>query len=286
MMGFHFKIGAMTDVGKVRAINEDYFSVSQDEGLFMVADGLGGQNAGEVASRMAIEALRDHLNNNENPLVGEYEEELSPGTNRMLSGIRLANSAIYEAGHRNAEQQGMGTTISSVRINGDVMGFAHVGDSRIYRIRGGRLERLTADHSLVEEQLRRGLITEEEAAKSKHRNVITRALGAEETILIDADEQVLLDRDRILLCTDGLTDMVGEEEINRIILNNGDDPQKACEELINRANDKGGIDNITAILVHCEKDEERAGLLERTFSFFVAGLKKAYGRIPSSLRGG
>lgn len=285
MMGFHFKIGAMTDVGRVRAINEDSFSVSQDEGLFMVADGLGGQNAGEVASRMAIEAVMDHMNNNENPLVGEYEEELSPGTNRMVSGIRLANSAIYEAGYRNAEQQGMGTTISSVRINGDVMGFAHVGDSRIYRVRGGRLERLTADHSLVEEQLRRGLITEEEAAKSKHRNVITRALGAEEKILIDADEQVLLDRDRILLCTDGLTDMVGEDEINRIVLNNGDDPQKACEELIDRANDRGGIDNITVILVHCEKDEGRAGLLERAFSLCVAALRKAYGRFPSLLRG-
>ncbi len=286
MMGFHFKIGAMTDVGKVRAINEDCFSVLQDLGLFMVADGLGGQNAGEVASRMAIEIVTDHLKNNQVPLLEGYDEELSPYTNRMLSGIRLANSAIYEAGQSNSEQQGMGTTISSVRINGDVMGFAHVGDSRIYRSRAGRLERLTADHSLVEEQLRRGLITEEEAAKSKHRNVITRALGAEETILIDADEQVLLDHDRIFLCTDGLTDMVGEDEINHIILNNGDDPQKACEELINTANDRGGIDNITVILVHCEKDEGGAGLRERAFSFFVAGLRKAYGRIPSFLRGG
>ncbi len=283
-MGFHFKIGAMTDVGRVRAINEDHFTAGQDLGLFIVADGLGGQNAGEVASKMAVEIVKSHLTNNESPLVGNYQEEFSPDTNRMLSGIRLANSAIYEAGQKNSDQQGMGTTVSSIYIKGDVMRLAHVGDSRIYRIRGGCLERLTADHSLVEERLKLDLITEEEAAKSKHRNVITRALGAEETIVIDADEQVLFDRDKILLCTDGLTDMIGDGDIERIIMRNGDDPQRACEELVNAANDEGGVDNITVILVHCLKDEGRTGLLERAFLSIVAGLRKAYGRIPGFLR--
>lgn len=278
-MGFHFKIGAMTDVGKVRAINEDNFSVEQHLGLFMVADGLGGQNAGEVASKMAIETIKSHLNNKKNPLVGEYREEFSQNTNRMLSGIRLTNSAIYEAGQRNAGQRGMGTTISSVFINGDVMSSAHVGDSRIYRIRGECLERLTTDHSLVEEQLKRGLITEEEAAESRHKSVITRALGAEETIEIDADEEVLLDRDKILLCTDGLTDMVGEEDILRMILRNGDDPQKACEELVDVANAKGGMDNTTVILLHCEKDEQRGDLIKRAFLSIVSRLRKASGEI-------
>jgi len=284
MMGFHFKIGAMTDVGKVRAINEDSFSAAQDLGLFMVADGLGGQNAGEVASKMAIEIVKGHVDTNEDRLVEEYKEEFSRDTNRMLSGIRLANSAIYEAGQNNSEQQGMGTTISSVRIMGDVLSLAHVGDSRIYRIRGARLERLTADHSLVEEELKLGLITEEEAAQSKHKNVITRALGAEEAVAIDADEQVLFDRDKILLCTDGLTDMVGEEDIERIILHNGDDPQRACEELVDTANEKGGIDNITVILVHCERDERRADLVERTFLSIIGGLKEAYRRFPGLFR--
>ena len=274
-MGFHFKIGAMTDVGKVRAINEDNFSVEQHLGLFMVADGLGGQNAGEVASKMAIETVKSHLNNRKNPLVGEYKEEFSQDSNRMLSGIRLTNSAIHEAGQRNSEQRGMGTTISSVFINGDVMSLAHVGDSRIYRIRGERLERLTMDHSLVEEQLKRGLITEKEAAESRHKGVITRALGAEETIEIDADEEVLLDRDKILLCTDGLTDMVGEEDILRMIIRNGDDPRKACEELVDAANAKGGMDNITIILLHCEKDEQRGGLMERVFLSITGRLRKA-----------
>ena len=233
---------------------------------------------------MAVDTIQSHLNNRENPLVGEYKEEFSQNTNRMLGGIRLTNSAIYEAGQRNSEQQGMGTTISSVFINGDVMSLAHVGDSRIYRMRGGRLERLTTDHSLVQEQLKRGIITEEEAAESNDKNVITRALGAEETIVIDGDEQVLFDRDKILLCTDGLTDMVGEGDIERIIMRNGDEPQRACEELVNAANDKGGVDNITVILVHCLKDEGRAGLLERAFLSIVAGLRKAYGRIPGFLR--
>ncbi len=274
-MSFHFKIGAMTDVGKVRALNEDNFSVVENLGLFMVADGVGGQNAGEVASKMAVDTIQSHLNNKKNPLVGEYNKEFSQDTNRMLGGIRLTNSAIYEAGQRNSEQQGMGTTISSVFINGDVMSLAHVGDSRIYRIRGERLERLTIDHSLVEEQLRRGLITETEAAESKNKNVITRALGAEETIEIDADEEVLLDRDKILLCTDGLTDMVGDEEILRMILRNGDDPQKACEELVDVANGKGGMDNITVVLLYCEKDEGEASLLERILLSITGGLRKA-----------
>jgi protein phosphatase len=274
-MGFHFTIGAITDVGKVRAINEDNLIVEENLGLFMVADGVGGQNAGEVASKMVVETIRSHLNDKENPLVGENREEFSQDTNRMLSGIRLTNSAIYEAGQRNSKQRGMGTTISSVFINGDVMSLAHVGDSRIYRIRGERLERLTMDHSMVEEQLRRGVITEEEAAESKYKNVITRALGAEEKIEIDADEEVLLDRDKILLCTDGLTDMVGDEEILRMILRNGDDPQKACEQLVDVANGKGGMDNITVILLYCEKDEGEASLLERIFVSMSGGLRKA-----------
>jgi protein phosphatase len=248
-MGFHFKIGAMTDVGKVRTVNEDDFTVEESLGLFMVADGLGGQNAGEVASKMAVETIKSHLNDEKNPLMGEFKEEFSQDTNRMLNGIRLTNSAIYEAGQRNSEQRGMGTTISSVFINGDVMSLAHVGDSRIYRIRKERLERLTMDHSVVEEQLKQGLITKQEAAESKYKNVITRALGAQETIEVDVDEQVLLDRDRILLCTDGLTDMVDDEEILRMILRNGDDPQRACEELVHVANSKGGMDNISVILL-------------------------------------
>ncbi|MGA1790176.1 MAG: Stp1/IreP family PP2C-type Ser/Thr phosphatase [bacterium] len=278
-MGFHFKFGVMTDVGKIRALNEDNFYVAEDMGLFMVADGLGGQKAGEVASRMAIETIKRYMNNKENPLTGKYHKEFSQDTNRILSGIRLANSEIYKAGQRDSEHQGMGTTISSVLINRNVMTLAHVGDSRIYRIRGGHLEQLTKDHSVVQEQLKRGIITKEEAEKSNYRSIITRALGAKETIRIDADEEVLLDHDRILICTDGLTDMVREDDIVRIILNNEDDPQKACKELIDKAKGGGGMDNITVILLYCEKDEQKVGFLERVFLPIISGLRKASSEI-------
>lgn len=283
-MGFHFKFGVMTDVGKVRAHNEDNFYVAEDMGLFMVADGLGGQKAGEVASRMAIETMKRYMNNKENPLKGKYHKEFSQDTNRILSGIRLANSEIYKAGQRDLEHQGMGTTISSVLINRDVMTLAHVGDSRIYRIRGRHLEQLTKDHSIVEEQLKQGIITEEEAEKSNYKSIITRALGAKETIRIDVDEEVLLDHDRILLCTDGLTDMVKEDDIVRIVLNNEDDPQKACKELVDKANGVGGMDNITVILLYCEKDEHKVGFLERVFLPIIRGLRKTSRGIQGFIR--
>ena len=284
-MGFHFKFGVMTDVGKIRDLNEDNFYIAEEMGLFIVADGLGGQKAGEVASRMAIEAIKRYMNDQENPLTGKYHKEFSQDTNRILSGIRLANSAIYEAGQRDSEYRGMGTTISSVLINHDVMTLAHVGDSRIYRIRGGRLEQLTKDHSIVEEQLKRGIITEEEAEKSNYKSFITRALGANKTIRIDADEEVLLDHDRILLCTDGLTDMVREDDIVRIILNHENDPQKACKELVDKANNRGGMDNITVILLYCEKDEHKVGVLERVFLPIISGLRKACSAIQGFIRG-
>jgi protein phosphatase len=143
-------------------------------------------------------------------------------------------------------------------------------------MREGRFEQLTVDHSLVEEQLKHRLITAEEAAKSRHKNVITRALGAEETIMIDADEEVLFDRDRLLLCTDGLTNMLCDEDIARIILHCEDDPQKACEKLVDAAKKRGGLDNITVILVYCKKQERQVGLLESAVLYIVSGLKKAY----------
>ena len=280
-MGFHFKVGAVTDVGKVRAINEDCFCIDDNLGLFQVADGVGGENAGEVASNMAIEIVQHHVSNSKDPLTGMYREELSLTTNRILSGIRLANDAIYEAGEEHPEKQGMATTISAVRINGHVMALGHVGDSRIYRIRGDYLQRLTEDHSLIEEQLKHGLITEEEAANSIYKNALLRALGSEETIMIDADEEVLLDHDRILLCTDGLTNMVREEDIVRIILDSKDDPQNACQELVDRAKDNGGADNITVVLVHCKKTKQREGLLGKVVWFTIDGLGKIYRGVQS-----
>ncbi|MGA1796430.1 MAG: Stp1/IreP family PP2C-type Ser/Thr phosphatase [bacterium] len=273
-MGLRIKVGAVTDTGRTRDINEDHYIIAKDMGLFLVADGLGGHNAGEVASRMAGNVIKDHLNAADDTLVGEYEKEFSRNTNRMLSGIRLANTAIYEAGQHQSEHRGMGTTISSVLINRDVMALAHVGDSRIYRIRKRRIKRLTRDHTMVEEQVQRGLITKEEAEHSGHKNIITRALGIGSTIEIDADEDVLHDHDRILLCTDGLTNMVSEGEILDIVLGYGDDPQRACRELVNKANGNGGRDNITVILLHYNKDAEKGRGLGRAILSRIGAAKQ------------
>jgi protein phosphatase len=282
-MSFHFKVGVVTDVGKRRTNNEDCFAVEQDLGLFMVADGVGGHKAGNVASTMAIETIRNSIHDHKEPLCGEYNEEFSQHTNRMLHGIRLANSAVYEAGQRHAEHHSMATTLASVYINGDVMALAHVGDSRIYRLRGACLQRLTMDHSLAEEQRLYGLVTE--VAESAYKNAITRALGAEERILIDADEGVVLDGDKILLCTDGLTKMIEEEDVVRIILDAEDDPQKACEALVDTANDQGGTDNITVILVQCEKSPRQVGLGAKVVLSILEGWRKIYSGIADCCRG-
>ena len=254
-MGFHFTIGAATDTGMVRNINEDCFTVDLDLGLFVVADGVGGQNAGEVATNMAIEIIKRHIVEHD-ALNEPYHDEFSHETNKMLNGIRMANSAIYESGQQNIEQRGMATTISSVHVNGDVMALAHVGDSRIYRIRGDCLEQLTKDHTLIEEQLKYGIISIEEAKNSAYKNALLKALGAEETIQIDADEDVLLDHDWLLLCTDGLSNMIEEDEITRIIRSSESNPQRACEKLVEVANRNGGTDNITVVLVHCMKTKQ------------------------------
>jgi protein phosphatase len=282
-MSFHFKVGVVTDTGKRRTNNEDCFAVDQDLGLFMVADGVGGHKGGKVASTMAIEIIKNSLDGPKEPLLGEYNEEFAQHTNRMLHGIRLANSAVYEAGQRHTEHHGMATTLASVYINGDVMALAHVGDSRIYRLRGACLQRLTVDHSLAEEQRQHGLVTE--AATSVYKNAITRALGAEELVLIDADEGVVFDGDMILLCTDGLTKMVGEEDVVRIILGAEDDPQQACKALVDTANNQGGTDNITVILVQCEKSPRQVGLYTKAILSILAGWQKLYRRMAKCFRG-
>jgi len=286
-MGFNFTIGAATDVGQVRTINEDCFTVDLDLGLFVVADGVGGQNAGEVASNMAVEIITSHVNGAQHYEAEQLKGEFSQQTNQILSGIRRANIAIYEKGLQNSQQRGMATTVSSVRIHGNIMTLAHVGDSRIYRVRNGKLERLTIDHSLLEEQLKQG-ISFEEANNSIYKNALLRALGAEETIQIDADEDVLLDRDWLLLCTDGLSNMVDEDEIARIICSSEHDPQGACKKLVELANQNGGKDNITVILVHCQKTKQQFGEFTRIMGsiprWFVTILSKISGFLISNKR--
>jgi PPM family protein phosphatase len=282
-MRFRFHIGALTDVGKARVLNEDSFAVDPQVGLFIVADGVGGQHAGEVASQMAIEIITRHVRDPQTPVTDESHDAFSQVTHQVLSGIQLANAAIYEVSQMCREQQRMATTVASVRIHDGVMTLAHVGDSRIYRVRNDSLQCLTVDHSLVAMQVQDGLLTEAEAAASPLRNTILRALGVDKTVCIDAEEDVLLDQDRILLCTDGLTHMVADDDIVRIILDSKAQPQRACEVLVETANAKGGRDNITVILVHCEKGRGLIMAVQKAVGSCLAGLKSAIGsvRCPS-----
>jgi serine/threonine protein phosphatase PrpC len=229
---------AVTDTGRQRRANED--SLLARSPLFVVADGMGGAQAGEVASRIAVESFQPGLEDASHP-------ELA-----LASLARSANARIHELSHSNAEQAGMGTTLTAVYVGEDEVAIAHVGDSRAYCLRDGELLRLTDDHSLVDELMRQGRLTPEEAVEHPQRSVITRALGPEGTVEVDTRSFSARAGDVYLLCSDGLTTMLGEDEILALLLAN---PllHDAGEALIAAANEAGGRDNITVVLLRLEE---------------------------------
>jgi PPM family protein phosphatase len=233
---------AVTDTGRQRRANEDALLARSP--LFVVADGMGGAQAGEVASRIAVESFRPGLENSSHP-----ERELA-------EIARSANTRIHELSQANAEQAGMGTTLTAIYVGEEDVAIAHVGDSRAYCLRDGELVRLTDDHSLVDELMRQGRLTPEEAVEHPQRSVITRALGPEGSVEVDTRAFHARAGDLYLLCSDGLTTMLGEEEILDLLLANSS-LSNAGEALIAAANDAGGRDNITVVLLRLE--EVRAG---------------------------
>jgi serine/threonine protein phosphatase PrpC len=242
-----------TDVGIVRKNNEDAFSHSLDKGLLVVADGMGGSACGEIASRMAVDVIRNYFQESaasiKTPLIGTYNDDFTETTNRLGSAVRLANMAIYEAARSNAQWQGMGTTIVCALLHNRKLCIAHVGDSRLYLIRAGDIEQLTDDHSVVAEQVKRELISREEAEKSEIKNILTRAVGTEAEVQVDLNELNMLGNDILVLCTDGLTNMVRDEEILSVVIA-GRDPAVASQRLVELANEAGGQDNITAVVAY------------------------------------
>jgi len=243
----------LTDVGMKRTGNEDNFASCEDVGLFVVADGMGGHAAGEVASSTAIKVITDYVR-------GALEEagpsdagssRFDPETCRKIlaTSVQLANETICGLASENPTFEGMGTTLSGLLLNGSRACMVHVGDSRIYLLRGGQLTLLTSDHSWVNEQLQRNIITAEEAKTHRWRNVITRALGHKVDLEVDTRVEKMEPGDCFLLCSDGLTGMVDEETIHKVLLDMSDDPQAACRRLVDLANDAGGFDNITLIIV-------------------------------------
>lgn len=265
-------VGAKTDVGLKRSHNEDDLCVDPDLGLYIVCDGMGGRNAGEVASRLAVETIQKYLraarDNADMPLIGDYDREFSAKTNRLASAIRLANQIIRTGAKEQTGQEGMGTTVVSAVLNGPVLSIAHVGDSRMYLIRGESITPLTADHSLVAEQVRRGMMTEEEAERSPQKNIITRALGVDETVEVELDEIPLMQGDGVLLCSDGLTRGVKPAEILDVIRREKE-PQAASDRLVELANAAGGLDNTTVILVVVQ-DTANQGPWQRVWKWLLS----------------
>ena len=267
--------GGVTDLGRVRTNNEDCFRIVESLSLFVLADGMGGEAHGEVASAMAVETIvkfcMEQGAGAGAALLANAEPSWTEKTKRLTSAVHLANKTIYEAAEAHPEQHGMGATLTAAWIDGSKLSIAHVGDSRAYLLRSGNLQQLTTDHSLVAEQVRRGILTPAEAEESEMQSVLLRALGALPDIEVDTDEHILFARDILMLCCDGLTRMVTEPEIAGT-LQAEIDPTKAAEKLIALANERGGVDNITVIVV-------RVGAESRGwFSWlFGGGRRKAAG---------
>ena len=240
-----------TDPGKRRKNNEDAYLIDDKTGLYVVADGIGGSEGGEVASRIAVDTLAETIPNllqekdrpRHSGVVCEAESENS----LLRQAFTIANNEIRRAAEQTPELSSMGTTVAMILLNDDFACVAHAGDSRAYLLRSGELKQLTADHSFVVEQIRAGVMTLEQAKISPYRHVITRALGANDEVLPEVSQLRVQKGDRFLLCTDGLTEMVSDEDIGRILGRAA--PREAVQQLLAAANSAGGVDNITAVVV-------------------------------------
>jgi len=256
------EVAGETNVGRKRNHNEDNLAIFSEFGLYVVADGMGGHASGEVASKMAIDTLREFFSatSDDPERTWPYKMDRSKGyeENRLITGIKLANLRIFESAQRDPRQRGMGTTIVAIFAVVDGVYVAHVGDSRVYRVRDGKLEQLTEDHSLVGELVRRGKLTPQQAEEHPQRSVITRALGPEASVQVDTFSVAAQPGDVFLLCSDGLTSMVTSVETMEDILREADSLDAAARRLIDAANENGGRDNITVVLFRIEGVPEAA----------------------------
>ena len=255
----HIQAGARTDLGRVRKNNEDCYSVDDGLQLYILSDGMGGEAHGEVASQLAVQMVLTHCqqsaNSRSTPIFGESSPDVSERTNRLASAIRLANRKVFETAASDAGHKGMGATVVAAWVEGQRMSVAHVGDSRAYLLRAGTLDQLTADHSLVAEKVRVGILTPQEADASEMQSVLTRAVGTNAAVEVDTDEQMLLVGDCVLLCSDGLTRMVTDPEIASTLLTSSS-AQEAADRLVELANEGGGMDNVSVIVLRVlEKSE-------------------------------
>jgi protein phosphatase len=244
---------AVSDVGKKRKGNEDSLFLNPEQRLFVVADGMGGHAAGEIASRTAVDAINEFvcLTGGDEEITWPFglDENISYDGNRLKTAIRHANRKVLEATKEKSEYEGMATTVAAVLVDGEVANIGHVGDSRIYLLSNDEFTQLTSDHSWVNEQLQSGVISPDQARNHPLRNVVTRALGGRADLAVDMQTRKMRDGDLLLLCSDGLTSMVSDEEIARILREAQGDVEKAAEALVGAANEHGGEDNITVVVL-------------------------------------
>jgi len=265
-------ITGLTDQGLVREHNEDAISSDSQLGLAVLADGMGGHKSGEIASALAVDTILSSLRAALPELTtGQVDERTGYSHESMAieTAIKHANSTIYNASRNNIQYEGMGTTVVVLLFYDNRISVAHVGDSRLYRLRENKLERLTRDHTLLQELIDRGLYTAEQAKKSLNKNLVTRAVGVNPGVDVDLLEDFALPHDIYLLCSDGLTDMISERLIEDTLLNYRDNLDKAAQELINQAKAHGGKDNISAVLAMPVKPyPSNGGWLSRIFELF------------------
>ena len=253
MQGLALRAEGASDTGLVRVHNEDYYLLVPDQRLFLLADGMGGHNAGEVASRVALEAAREFyirtIQNSDATWPYPLQQGLDLPSNRVVAALRAANSRVLDEAGKAAERTGMGTTAVALLLENGRSHIANLGDSRAYRLRGGNFEQITSDHSLVQEQLLAGAISAEEAEASPYKNVITRACGIREGILPDIFVAEVMPGDIFVMCSDGLSNMVPDASIAQVVDAHRSDLATGCWALIEEANKAGGEDNITVLLV-------------------------------------
>jgi protein phosphatase len=244
---------ALSDVGRKRQGNEDSVLVNPEQNLFVVADGMGGHAAGEVASKIAVDAINEFvcLTSTDEEITWPFglEENISYDGNRLKTAIRYANRKVLDVTKDRKEYEGMATTVAAVLLDGDTANLAHVGDSRIYLHRDSQLRQLTSDHSWVNEQIQSGVISADQARNHPLRNVVTRALGGKAELQVDLAPSKMQPGDILLLCSDGLTGMIPDGEICAVLERAQGDVEKAARELVDAANARGGEDNITVVLI-------------------------------------
>jgi protein phosphatase len=242
-----------TDVGRRRKVNEDSFLVAPDASLYAVCDGMGGHNAGEVASRMAIETLLAFVEKSavEKEITWPWglDANISFDANRLKTAIRLANSRVFQAADNREELTGMGTTVVAAVVTGEVMTIGSAGDSRCYLVRGGELRQLTRDDSWVSAALGEGILNSDDVEHHPLRNVITKAVGARDTIDLDLIEHQLQSGDVAMLCSDGLHGMINDQDIARLLVPVPESLADASARLVDAANEAGGRDNVTVVLL-------------------------------------